>query len=424
MNMVEQATKNIILLVDDSRAILKLLTAYIEQNDFLQVVTAESYAGAKACLNQQGDSPFLCAVLDLHLPDAPNGEIIALVQQFNIPIIILTASRDIAIKQTLEAELIIEYVIKSEAEEIEYVAGIVSHIYYNQFCKVLLVDDSLAYLQYLSSLVENLRYQVLLAKDGLEALEVLDKNTDISVIITDYVMPRMDGLELINAVRSRYKKEEISILGISMSDNRELIVRLLKMGANDFMPKPIIPDEFYCRVIQNVNMIQYVREIKKTATSDYLTQLHNRRNLFELGEVLYANAKRGALRIVAAMIDADHFKQVNDRYGHDVGDIVLVSIANALKRSMRVSDIIARFGGEEFVCIAVIKEDKDAMILFEKVRKAVAALSIPVGKEELKVTISIGASYNLGNNLDEMLKFADDAMYQAKENGRNQVVIA
>jgi len=155
-----------------------------------------------------------------------------------------------------------------------------------------------------------------------------------------------------------------------------------------------------------------------------LTKIYNRRRLFGLGEQLHANAKRGLITSVAALIDADFFKKINDNHGHAMGDYALVKIASTLKNSLRKSDVVARFGGEEFVCVAIIKKEDDALPLFEKLRKNVAAIELytDTGKR-VPITVSIGVTTQLGESFDDMLKLADSAVYVAKDAGRNQVAM-
>jgi len=414
---------NRVLAVDDSKAVLNLLCAHLDQIKDIEHVKAINYAETKALLEQQNDNPFLCAILDLNLPDAPNGEVVTLVQKYNIPSIILTSSIDKAVKQTITAQLVLDYVTKNDVKAIEYIANEVEHIYKNQYDKVLIVDDSASYRSYLSVLINNLRYQVLIAKDGIDALDILNRNTDIALIIADYNMPNMDGMQLVEEVRKTYKKQDLAILGLSSQSDKELIIKWLKTGASDYMAKPIVPEEFYCRVIHNVNAVGYVREIKKSASTDFLTQTHNRMSLFEVGEMLYAHSQRESHLIAVAMIDADNFKQINDSFGHDTGDKVLVSLANTLKANLRKSDMIARFGGEEFVCLTAVSKESEAMILFEKIRSAVEASVLETGDKKISVTVSIGVTTHPGKKFNDMINKADKAVYQAKNNGRNQVVL-
>jgi diguanylate cyclase (GGDEF)-like protein len=233
----------------------------------------------------------------------------------------------------------------------------------------------------------------------------------------------MNGLKLIEEVRKNYKREDLAILGLSIVANKELTVQLLKTGANDYMTKPIMVDEFYCRVSQSVNMVRNVRTIKESSTTDFLTKVSNRRSLFDSGKVLYENARRGTLHIAMAMIDADFFKKVNDTYGHDAGDKLLIALARTLKHTVRPTDIVARFGGEEFVCIAVINKPEDAAEVFERVRCEIEALTVTFGEHYLNVTTSIGVTTALCDSFEGMLKRADRALYRAKEGGRNCVVV-
>ena len=415
---------NRVLIVEDSKSLQALITSHISNVDGIEVVTASCYEECKTILSASDDGQhLLCAVLDLNLPDAPDGEVVTLVQEHEIPIIILTASVDKAVKKTMNNHLIVEYVVKRGIKEIEYVARKISYLYNNQTQKVMVVEDSPSFNLYLQTLLAHYRYHIISATNGKEALQKLEQHPDISLIITDYNMPEMNGLQLIEAVRENYKREELAIIGLSRSDNTELTVQLLKLGANDYMTKPFIPEEFYCRVSQSVNFISHLRTIKESASKDFLTKVYNRASLFELGESLFANARRGDIQIAVAMIDADHFKSINDNYGHDTGDRVLIALANCLKSSLRTSDIVARFGGEEFTTIIVIKKPQEAEQVFEKLREAIASMKIPLPDNEISVTVSIGATTTIGSSLEEMIKLADTAVYQSKEQGRNRVTI-
>jgi diguanylate cyclase (GGDEF)-like protein len=314
-------------------------------------------------------------------------------------------------------------VIKQDMAEIEHVAYLVGRIYENQQVKVLVVEDTELFRQYLKSLLENYQYHVLLAEDGLQGLQVLEENPDISLVLADYNMPKMDGIDMIRAIRKTYRREDLAIIAVSNNAKSELTVRLLKAGANDFITKQVGLEEFYCRVTQSTNMVGYMRKIRDSAIRDFLTKAYNRRHLFELAESLYANAQRGLITIAVAMVDADHFKNINDTHGHDVGDEALVAIAETLQDSLRKSDVVSRFGGEEFVCIAVIKQEEDALLVFEKVRAALEAIALYTETgERVKITASIGLTTKLSDSFDEMLKQADSAVYDAKASGRNRVV--
>ena len=410
-----------VLVVDDSRAIRQLLCGLIDNLEGLCTESAQNLAEARALL-AENPKRFFCAVLDLNLPDAPDGEIVDLVRTHDLPVVVLTGSVDQSLRETMLAKQVIDYVIKGSATEIEHVAYVVARLHQNQSMKVLVVDDSQSFRSYLCSLLQHYRYTTLAAGDGREALAMLNENPDISLVITDYNMPKMNGLELVQAIRQRYRREDLAVIGLSDASKRGLSVLLLKNGCNDFLSKPFEVEEFYCRVTQNTNMIGYVRQIHDTATRDFLTKAYNRRYLFDAGERLHANAKRGNLNLAAALIDADHFKRINDTWGHQAGDDALRLISQTLQSCVRKSDIIARYGGEEFVCLAVIKTPGDETIMFERMRAAIESIDLEIDGTRVPITASIGVSVVPGNSLDEMLQRADKCVYEAKQAGRNRVV--
>lgn len=174
------------------------------------------------------------------------------------------------------------------------------------------------------------------------------------------------------------------------------------------------------------NVIHYQKMIsaEEAATTDFLTGLNNRRQLLRLGIPLLAGAHRSATPLAVAMLDIDHFKQVNDTYGHDAGDVVLKQIGFLLKERFRRSDIVARYGGEEFCILAPQLESYQAFELFDEFRYALATQAIEVQGHSLAITVSIGVTTVLCDSLDEMISQADNLLYDAKQAGRNCVVIS
>lgn len=413
-----------VLVVEDSRAMRALLCSRLDVIEGIAVDQAASLAEARELLRHAAGDYFV-AVLDLNLGDAPNGEIVPLVRAAGIPIIVLTGSADEDVRRAMRSQLVLDYVVKRQAEEIEHVAFLVRRLHENRAVKVLVVDDQRTFRSYLGQLLANYRYQVLFAEDGEAGLRVLAENPDISLVLTDYEMPRMNGLEFIAAVRREYRREDLAIIGISDSPSSDLTVRLLKVGANDFITKRFEMEEFYCRVAQNTSMVGYVRRIRDSAIRDPLTKVYNRRHLFEVGENLLAQARRGMLNLAVGIIDADHFKKINDTWGHATGDRALVQIASTLGATLRKSDVVARFGGEEFVCCAVVRDPADAVLVFEKVRARLQAIELASdGGEPVPVTASIGVTTRPAEAFESMVKEADGALYQAKAGGRNRVVLA
>ena len=398
-----------------------LLTAYLDDVHHLKTVETGSFAETESVLKQ--DAPrFFTAVLDLHLPDAPHGEIVDLVRSYNIPVVVLTGSLDVKQREMMLSKQVVDYFIKYNRNEIEQVAQTISRLWHNRQVKVLVVDDSRSFRSYLQSLLDSYRYQTFAACNGREALELLAQHPDTSLVITDINMPEMNGLELIEAIRQQHRREDLAIIGMSDASHPGLPALLLKTGANDFIAKPFQAEEFFCRVSQNTNMIDYVRKLRDAATRDFLTGIFNRRHALELAESLHANASRGHFKIALGMIDVDHFKRVNDNFGHLIGDEALKIIATTLQKTLRTSDIVGRYGGEEFFCVVVLKRDDDAKLVFERIRATINRLEFQAAGMAIPLTISVGFSTELEGSLMQMIARADGAVYQAKDEGRNRVV--
>ncbi len=419
-NTASHSDDALVLLVDDSRFVKHLVSSKIDRIPGIRSVIADSMEMAEQILEEQSDR-FYLAITGLALEDSPNGEIVGLIQSFNIPVIVMTSTIDKKIRKQILKKNVIDYVLKKHMSELEYVIHLADRIHKNGQIKVLIVDDSKTLRHHLERLLKNYNYITLIASDGMEALQLINEHPDISLVLTDYNMPNMDGMTLIQKIREDYSREDMSIIGLSDSSQSNLSAKLLKAGANDFINKPFEIEEFFCRITQNTNMINYVRQIKDSSTRDFLTQAYNRRHLYTLGEKLHDNAKRGNIKLAVALIDADHFKKINDTWGHHIGDEALIALSQTMRDTVRESDIVARFGGEEFVILALIEDEKYAIPLFEKIRQAVEKIELHVENERIHLTVSIGVTTELGDNLDAMIQLADESVYKAKESGRNRV---
>ncbi len=411
-----------VLLVDDSQAITGILRARCES--VAGVATESAASLAEVMVRIESDPKrFFLAVVDLNLPDAADGEVVDYLQAHEIPVLVLTGYYDNALRERILAKNVVDYLLKSSIHEIEHAANLVRRIRRNREIRTLVVDDSRAYRQYLGGLLALQHLQVLYAENGREALAVMDQEPGISLVITDYNMPELDGLGLIAALRQRWGRDDLAIIGISDATSPALPARLLKTGANDFINKPFLVEEFFIRVTQNLDLIEQIRAIRDSAMRDYLTGLYNRRYLFGAGEALFAQARRAGTGLAAVMLDIDHFKRVNDTYGHLAGDRVLKEVAGVLARALRQSDLIGRYGGEEFCILLPGIEPGPLLTKLESLREVVATTAIAHGEERLQVSISIGATLAPAETLQALIDRADGGLYRAKEGGRNRVVI-
>ncbi|MBI9074356.1 MAG: diguanylate cyclase [Desulfatibacillum sp.] len=411
-----------VLLVEDSQFFGTAVKERIESEFKCQVYWATSMAETEALFNQHGDN-FAIGVLDYTLPDAREGEIIEFVLSRNIPSIVFSAIFSDDARDFIWSHKVVDYVLKKRPESINYVLSLIKHILRARETKILVVDDSRLYRQTVVDLLKVRHYDIYEATNGKEALQVLAEHPDIRMVITDYYMPEMDGIQLTNEIRRTHGRDSLAIIGISSEGGGIVSAQFIKSGATDFLNKPFLTEEFYCRVTQSLDLLRYIRKFKNLSTRDFLTALYNRRYFFDLGHKFYAAAIREKKAVMVATIDIDHFKKVNDTYGHDAGDQVIKVVANTLAASFRETDIVARFGGEEFCVFAANIQPDDAAKLLERIRRIIGNSKVNVGDNSIQVTVSIGACIDTHKSLEEMIIRSDQMLYAAKDQGRNRVLI-
>ena len=412
--------KHKILIIDDSSSICNTLKSLIESDIDINILIAKSLKeSAQIILKEKGE--FDVVLADLGLPDAPNGEIIDFLSKFSIPTVVLTGTDNLDIENKFRNKNIVDYIIKDGISALNYASSIVKRIMLNKDVKVLVVDDSKTFVNKTVDLLKRYKINALCAYDGEEALEILKMNKDVKIVLTDYLMPKMNGLELTKTIRRIYQKDELSIIVTSNDTSRTIPAKFLKYGANDFLYKGFSNEEFFARINSNIEIIELFDEIKNKANKDHLTGLYNRRYLFNNGNEIYNDCKMKNKTFAIAIIDIDNFKKINDTYGHNIGDVALKEVGVILNRNISSNGLISRLGGEEF-CICFYNRSKNEIKeLLEYIRNDFEKNIIKVNDIELKYTISIGCSFDFGVNIDSMIKTADEYLYKAKKEGRNIV---
>jgi diguanylate cyclase (GGDEF)-like protein len=418
---MEKVTR--ILLIEDSKFFSQLVKKSILERVDAEIVTAASLAETKKAV-ETAKEPFHLALSDIVLPDSHDGECVDFLKEKGIPAIVFTSIFSESMRERLFSQSVIDYVIKDTPASLNYLVGLVERLHKNQEMTVLLVDDSRAARHYMRDLLNAYRFNVIEAESGKEGIKLLAENPNIRMVITDYNMPGMNGVEMVKHMRGSHDPDQLAIIGLSASGSGALSAQFIKFGANDFINKPFQREEFFCRIIQNVRMLDMVDHLKDMATKDPLTRIHNRRFFFDAGEGLFSSAKREHLSLTAAMMDIDFFKKVNDTYGHDGGDAVLKRVASLLRELCRQTDIVARFGGEEFAILAVNMDETHILPFFNKLRTSIAEAEIIHNGKRIPVAASFGVCHGVGTSLESMLKSADEALYRAKEGGRNRVEMA
>lgn len=408
-----------ILVVDDSRMFVKVLVQSLEQTIGCTVISAESMAQARLLMDEH---VFDVAMLDLNLPDAPQGEVVDLALERGTPVIVFAGDCTDQTRNRLWSKNIVDYVVKEGGESLNHAIRQARRVIMNRAVKALVVEDSDMVRSMVSGLLRVHRFQVLEAVNGRDAMRVLSANPDIRLVITDYEMPEMDGLRFVRLVRARHPRDEVAIIGISSHELESLSARFLKSGANDFLNKPFTSEEFYCRVTQNMDLLEYIQSIKDFSEKDFLTGLFNRRYLFANAPSRIRKRRKQNGAACLAMLDIDHFKKINDRFGHETGDAVLKDLGEKLRQRFGASGIAARLGGEEF-CLLLDGDEKDVARELEEFRRYVSDTPVQCCGVTVGCSLSAGLCISGRMDLEALIRKADEMLYLAKEKGRNRLEI-
>ncbi len=405
-----------ILLVEDSIALSTLLTQRLEEETGVVVTRCGSMAQARRNI---AEGSFLLALTGLNLPDAPNGEILDLLVEKEIPTIVFTAMFDAETRDRCTGKKIVDYIVKDGTKTVDKVVQTVTRILANSVHKILVVDDARAARSELVEILIRQNFQVLEARSGRQALEILTADEAIDIVITDYHMADMDGYELTSRIRQTRNSEQLRIIGISSSSDRLLSASFLKAGASDFIYRPFVHEELKCRIDNNVETLAQLNHLRRLAERDYLTGLANRRHFFSTMRQHGRQPMQGSI----ALLDIDHFKTVNDTHGHDAGDAVLQTISAVMAEMCApAKHMPARIGGEEFAIYLNQLDAFQAHSFCEELRSRIGGLAIVAGSRSISATISIGVvEFEPDETFENQLNAADQLLYLAKAKGRNRV---
>ena len=290
--------------------------------------------------------------------------------------------------------------------------------------RILAIDDSIVNLKLLTVILVREGFDVLTTDDSMEAVPLaLDYKPQL--ILLDIMMPELSGLEILSLLKQNNVTQSVPVLMVTARASGVDVRTALEAGAFDYMRKPLDEVEVIARVRSALRYKQHQDKLTEMATRDSLTGLYNHALLVDLLTRELAGARRKNLPVAFGMADIDHFKQVNDRYGHQAGDTVLIEVSRILAEGLRKSDPVGRYGGEEFGIVLGDCSRERAVVLCERLRQLVEEAIIVYAGQRIKVTISLGLAFvNPGEQTTEaeMVHRADIALYQAKEAGRNRLV--
>lgn len=530
-----------LLIADNSNVVPNILMDLFSTNNNFKIFKTKTFEDAKILIEK---NDFFASISNIVLPDALNAELIDYLTGKNIPTIVLSSKNEINLHRLIKSKNVTDYISKESIYELKSVYRLINLLAFTEGLEVLVVDDSNLIIKKIETILETFLLKVNIAKNGLEALDLLDKKDDISLIITDYHMDGLDGLELIKNIRKSDKKSDIPILIMTTDNSDETKIRFYKNGANDFLVKPILQEELKAKILTIFSNMKKMKEIKKfnkivdenvitsstdakgviikvskafcdiagyskeeligkthnvvrhpdmpkslfkelwttiksgkqwkgevknlrrdnsyywvkvviepnfdkegkivgytsvrqditdkkriyeLSITDGLTSLYNRRYFNDIAQEVIENTVRVNKFFAFLILDIDNFKKYNDTYGHQKGDDILICVSNSLKETFkRNDDKIFRLGGEEFGVLISSKTENDIFELANEAKKNIELLNIEHKKNLPKkvITASFGLvilSTKSSLNLDEIYKFADEKLYEAKGNGRNRI---
>lgn len=417
------ALTSAMLVVENSRSYAEMVAQELRERLGLRVTIATSLAAAREAIDS-GEDYFL-VLTGLVLPDAGQDEIVGFFLDRKLHTVVVSGVYDEALRQRILNRWIIDCVLKNAPDNLDYIVWLVQRLERNRRIAALVVDDSPSARRMTAALLDLYGLQVVEADGGEAALEALADNPRIRLVVVDYQMPGMDGVEFTRRVRALHARDKLAVIGLSGTGTSSLVAQFLKHGANDFITKPFSREEFFCRVSQNIDHLELIGTLQDLATKDFLTGLANRRHFFEQGEQLFAEAQALRKPLAVAILDIDHFKRINDTHGHDIGDAALCAVASTLARYARRKDFVARYGGEEFCMIAPGLSAVEAEAHLEGLRATMARMDIPLAEgDPLKLTVSVGVCAQPMPDLHAALLEADRQLYLAKANGRDRVMVA
>lgn len=297
--------------------------------------------------------------------------------------------------------------------------------------RILIVEDDPATLYSLKFLVNKWGYDVVTATTGREAFDTVKKSDTPLIVLSDYLMPDIDGMTLCESIRNIESENLIYtyfIITTTLEETKTPSSFLLN-GADDFIKKPFDFEEVRARLRVAERIMELTIRLKQAnqylqmlSTTDPLTGILNRRETFKHLESQIEKGSRMHFNLSIAMFDIDHFKKVNDTYGHPAGDEVLKNVVARVKKNLRKYDIFGRIGGEEFLLILPGSSLEDAVKVCERCRNEVKKTDISTEKGDINVTISFGLTQFNGQSMDEVVSIVDINLYEAKNSGRDRVI--
>ncbi|MBK8396053.1 MAG: diguanylate cyclase [Leptospiraceae bacterium] len=289
--------------------------------------------------------------------------------------------------------------------------------------KILIVDDSEVTILYLKNILKE--YEIFSANNGKEMWERLNESIP-SLILMDIMLPGDSGYELVRKLSNIELYKDIPIIFQTAKSSSDDLEKGFESGAIDYIRKPVDKKELVARIKSVLKIKALEKQLYLKSVTDYLTEIYNRRYFFEVAAKHLQFCQNNNKNLSIALIDIDHFKKVNDTYGHDAGDFVLKRFSEIITEKKRENDILARYGGEEFIILFQESDISIALEILTSVQTAMTHEVFKIGNKEFGCTFSCGiielSEMKNISTLDDLIRNADNRMYIAKNSGRNRII--
>lgn len=412
-----------VLLVEDTRLYSVAVRGLLESRFGIVVVHCATFAALRRELDAGGDS-FDLAILDLCLADAPNGETLAYMLGRTIPAIVFSGFTSEARREAILASGATELVNKNSPRSLDTLVEAIERVLSSKLPNVLIVDPAEGDESEMGQAMHGGTFALTHCQTDVQALAILDAaKGGIELVIVRSDLASRDGYALLETLSRRFGEDAVRVVGFTVEPASDAVSRFLKAGGDDFLHLPMSAADIEGRLIHTIAIHRQIRALQRMASRDYLTDMLNRRYFFDRGPKLVDMCLRQSSPVCTALVDIDHFKRLNDTYGHEVGDLVLKAVSRKLLQLVgEKQHLPARIGGEEFALLLTHMNIEQAYEFCERIRIEISNTKIAVDDEEVSVTVSMGlANISESETFDNYLNAADQYLYLAKHSGRNRV---
>lgn len=411
-----------VLLVEDTRLYSVAVRSLLESRFGLVVVHCATLAAVRRELDASGDR-FDVAIVDLCLADAPHGETLEYVLGRSIPAIVFSGYTSEARRETVLASGAAELVYKNSPRSLDNLVDAIERVLSLSLPTALIIDPEEGRSDVAKAIGRHI-FDVVHCRTEAEALAALDgANGAIELVVVRDDLARRDGYALLDTLAQRLGEDAVRVVGFTAEPAFDAVSRFLKAGGHDFLQLPMSAADIEGRLTHTLAMHRQIQSLQRMASRDYLTDMLNRRYFFDRGPKLVEMCLRQKAPVCTALLDIDHFKRLNDTYGHEVGDLVLKAVSRKLLQLVgEKQHLAARIGGEEFALLLTHMNIEQAYEFCERIRIELSNTRVAIDEEDISVTVSMGlASISESETFDNYLNAADQYLYLAKHSGRNRV---